>query len=461
MVVGAAWSHLRLAERTGLPSRASVGVVLAPSIGPPDPRVGRRHIGGRHSGVAEDFVGSSPRATLLSAFSVLTFTFNQLLLEIRWSLAPTSATSGTSQWSSSGTCCGPRSSCSSARHRRMLLAVALRGWVDRRRQSVRRSRNRLVVAGVAPALHQKRRTLSGAAAALAVGLVRRPVRAGRWSGVALGAMGLMVIVVGGDETADLGWRGLVFTLATAALVFGHAGRRTYHPPGSPRGLEWRPLRALGAVSASVFVWHVPVFHASPARGATGAPSLDWWLATTTLVVLVMTTQRLIRRPIERRLAASRATALLPPTDRVRFRRATTGGAALGAVPFLLILWDWGVRPFAPPSRHDSSRTSTTSRLRALLNGQLDVPAGALSIEAFRIDGHEFMYFPPWPALLRIPPLRRVDVGTAGSRHCRWHWHGRCWPWRPLAWCGRCGSECASIDPGAGATYGWRPGSWRW
>ncbi|CAN7424183.1 hypothetical protein [Knoellia sp. LjRoot47] len=39
---------------------------------------------------------------------------------------------------------------------------------------------------------------------------------------------------------------------------------------------------------------------------------------------------------------------------------------------------------------------------AFLDGRLSVPDGSLGIESFVIDGKTYMYFPPFPALLRIP-----------------------------------------------------------
>ena len=39
-----------------------------------------------------------------------------------------------------------------------------------------------------------------------------------------------------------------------------------------------------------------------------------------------------------------------------------------------------------------------------MDGHLWVPPGSLGIEAFHVDGREYMYFGPFPALLRIPVL---------------------------------------------------------
>lgn len=46
--------------------------------------------------------------------------------------------------------------------------------------------------------------------------------------------------------------------------------------------------------------------------------------------------------------------------------------------------------------------------RALLHGRIDVPNGSLGIEAFLNDGKSYLYFPPGPALLRMPLLAVTD-----------------------------------------------------
>ena len=46
--------------------------------------------------------------------------------------------------------------------------------------------------------------------------------------------------------------------------------------------------------------------------------------------------------------------------------------------------------------------------RALFHGHLDVPPGSLGIEAFVVDGRHYMYFGPFPALLRMPVLLVTD-----------------------------------------------------
>lgn len=82
--------------------------------------------------------------------------------------------------------------------------------------------------------------------------------------------------------------------------------------------------------------------------------------------------------------------------------ATSAGLALGGIPFLLVLLDF---------RTDLLRTAVERRFAsnffdvqatAFLDGRLSVPTGILGIEGFVIDGKTYMYFPPFPALLRLP-----------------------------------------------------------
>ena len=96
------------------------------------------------------------------------------------------------------------------------------------------------------------------------------------------------------------------------------------------------------------------------------------------------------------------------TDDRRISRATAAGLVAGAIPFVLVLLDL---------RTDLLRTAVQFRFasnffdlqaRAILDGHLWVPDGSLGIEGFEVDGRTQMYFPPFPALLRIPVLLVTD-----------------------------------------------------
>ncbi len=82
--------------------------------------------------------------------------------------------------------------------------------------------------------------------------------------------------------------------------------------------------------------------------------------------------------------------------------ATATGLLIGGIPYFLTLLNY---------RTDVLRTAVSQRYAsnffdiqatAFLDGRVDVPTGSLGIEGFVIDDKTYMYFPPFPALLRIP-----------------------------------------------------------
>ncbi len=93
----------------------------------------------------------------------------------------------------------------------------------------------------------------------------------------------------------------------------------------------------------------------------------------------------------------------PGTDRNKLV-GTTAGLLVGGLAFFLTLFDY---------TFSLTRTALASGFfsgfydlqgRRLLDGHLDVPDGSLGIEGFVRGGRTFMYFPPWPAILRLPVL---------------------------------------------------------
>lgn len=92
----------------------------------------------------------------------------------------------------------------------------------------------------------------------------------------------------------------------------------------------------------------------------------------------------------------------------RLTRACIAGAAVGLVPFLLVLWDVGVRPLRRATAAGINADFFDVQARALLHGHLDVPVGSVGIEAFAVDGRHYLYFGPLPALLRMPVMVLTD-----------------------------------------------------
>jgi hypothetical protein len=91
------------------------------------------------------------------------------------------------------------------------------------------------------------------------------------------------------------------------------------------------------------------------------------------------------------------------TDPDRRRRviSTSVGLTIGGIAHLLTLFNVS---------RDLGRTATSGffsgvyelQARAFLEGRIAVPDGSMAIEGFVRDGNTYMYFPPWPALLRLP-----------------------------------------------------------
>ncbi len=102
-------------------------------------------------------------------------------------------------------------------------------------------------------------------------------------------------------------------------------------------------------------------------------------------------------------AVAARSALLVPTDRLI--RACCIGAGVGFVPFLMVLFDFGGRRMTAAG---VNADFFDLQARALFHGHLDVTAGSLGIEAFVVDGRHYMYFGPFPALLRMPVLLVTD-----------------------------------------------------
>jgi hypothetical protein len=101
--------------------------------------------------------------------------------------------------------------------------------------------------------------------------------------------------------------------------------------------------------------------------------------------------------------------LVSPADRSRrrFYTACTLGALAAALPFLLRLL--GGR--ASLLQHTWRGDFFDAQARSLLHLRWDVPRRVVDGEGFRIGGKEYIYFGPWPALLRLPlaaVTRRFD-----------------------------------------------------
>lgn len=97
----------------------------------------------------------------------------------------------------------------------------------------------------------------------------------------------------------------------------------------------------------------------------------------------------------------------PHHNRIRF--FTTLGLAAGGVAFFLTLLDFSTSLTRTTLGTGYASGFFDLQARALLDGRWAVPDGSLSIEGFVRSGVTYTYFPPFPALLRMPILFTTDL----------------------------------------------------
>lgn len=91
-------------------------------------------------------------------------------------------------------------------------------------------------------------------------------------------------------------------------------------------------------------------------------------------------------------------------DRRRLRRAWAAGAAPVLVAFAWLVMAGGWAPLQRQFFDDFF----DAQARSFLDGRWDVPAETVGFEGFEVDGRTYIYFGPWPALLRIPVMLVTD-----------------------------------------------------
>ena len=96
------------------------------------------------------------------------------------------------------------------------------------------------------------------------------------------------------------------------------------------------------------------------------------------------------------------------TGRRRFSRGITLASIGSLIPYLAVLWNIRVDPLRTAVNGGIFSNFFDMQARALMRGHLNLPHGSLSIEAFISQGREYTYFPPGPALLRIPVFLLTD-----------------------------------------------------
>ncbi|WP_116996070.1 hypothetical protein [Desertimonas flava] len=96
--------------------------------------------------------------------------------------------------------------------------------------------------------------------------------------------------------------------------------------------------------------------------------------------------------------------LIPAHPLRRLRHACAIGAGVGLIPYLAVLWNFGWNPLRGATADHLNGNFYDLQARALFHGRLAVPNDSLGIEGFVVDGRTYMYFGPFPALLRMPLL---------------------------------------------------------
>lgn len=88
--------------------------------------------------------------------------------------------------------------------------------------------------------------------------------------------------------------------------------------------------------------------------------------------------------------------------------AATLGCVIGGLAYVLILLDFRTDWTRRAVELGFGSNFFDLQARAFLAGRLWLPEGALGIEAFTQRGHDYMYFPPFPALVRVPIFLVTD-----------------------------------------------------
>lgn len=99
--------------------------------------------------------------------------------------------------------------------------------------------------------------------------------------------------------------------------------------------------------------------------------------------------------------------MTPEAQAVTARRFARAAALGGVLATAVFVW------LAAAGTGDLGRASGISGLyelqaRSLLEGRWDVPARAAWIEGIRIEGRTYLYYGPWPAILRLPAVALSD-----------------------------------------------------
>lgn len=89
-------------------------------------------------------------------------------------------------------------------------------------------------------------------------------------------------------------------------------------------------------------------------------------------------------------------------EQADFLRGLRWAVVVGALIFVAVLWNFGPHPLRTALPGGAFSGFYDDQAASLLDGRLDLDPGDAGIEAFVIDGKEYLYFPPGPAIVRMP-----------------------------------------------------------
>lgn len=97
---------------------------------------------------------------------------------------------------------------------------------------------------------------------------------------------------------------------------------------------------------------------------------------------------------------------MTPEQSIQLRRRTASGlgVAVGGLAFFLTLLNYGTNLGRTAVAGGFLGNFFDLQARAFLDGRVDLAPGSLGIEGFIHDGRTYTYFPPFPALLRLPVI---------------------------------------------------------
>ncbi|MEU8025791.1 acyltransferase family protein [Micromonospora haikouensis] len=153
-----------------------------------------------------------------------------------------------------------------------------------------------------------------------------------WAGLATVAASAFLV---DPDRAFPGYQALLPTVGTAAVIAGAKAAGRFGPAGA---LGWRPIRAVGALSYSLYLWHWPLLIAAEARFDELSTQAALGVVALSAVPAVLT-YRFVENPIRMSEALR-----WEPAAALRVGALCTGAAVAAGLLFQLTVWPPRQRP---------------------------------------------------------------------------------------------------------------------